>query len=66
MKISQETRNLFKIREQSWAVFVRTELSFILLAATYSATIERTHSCVSMAVLSIFISFVIVTYVNQQ
>lgn len=66
MKICQETRNLFKIREHSAVVFMRTQLSFIFLVATYSAAIQRMHSCVSMAVLSVFISFLIVTYVNQQ
>jgi hypothetical protein len=65
MKMCQDTLNLVKIRQKYQALYVKIQVCVILLEATKcSATIHRMHCCASMAMLSVFITLLTVTYIS--
>jgi hypothetical protein len=66
MKICVDNPDLVKIEQKYWALYVKTQLWFMLLAVTCSATISTMYYCVSMTILEIFIMFFMQhVYVNN-
>jgi hypothetical protein len=58
--------DLVKTGQKYKALYMKTQLHFMLLAATCSATIHTTHCCVFMAMLEMLIMLLTATwYVNN-